>query len=182
MEPHVLKSFDINKTLYINQFVSLVKKLYTFSNDNALQFSVVTPFWYDTLMFHNRALIYTVIDHSDEIVLMSYRSQSQEVLNISSDELSYSSYRHKVVYIGVELMPIADEQHELFSLDRSQSCIVGTHLSDTCITLLPEQKYQVKGSNLSFYDAPKHLDDLLSREVHYPAFGGFVFHHIKGLH
>ena len=182
VEPHVLKSFDINKALYIDQFVSLVKKLHTLSNDKGLCFSVVTPFWYDALEFHKRALIYTIIDNSDEIVLMSYRSHPQEVLNISSDELSYGSYRHKVVYIGVELMPIVDEQHELFILDKTVPCIVEKHMNDRCITLLPQQKYRIKGSNLSFHDAPQRLEDLLSREIQYPAFGGFVFHHLKGLH
>lgn len=182
VEPHVLKDFDIDKTKHIKAFVTLVSLLSKSAHQHKLAFSLVTPFWYDALYFKKRPLIYTLIDLSDETVLMSYRSDPNSVLRISADELSYASYRHKKVQIGVELMPIADERHKLYKITKKLPCITKKRFEEDCVMLIPETQYTIKGSALSFDGQSKRLKTLLESPILYPAFEGFVFHHMRGLH
>jgi len=182
VEPHVLADFNIHKIDYINRLVRLVSTLTEEAHRQQLQFSLVTPFWYDTLIYQQRPLAYTLIDRVDEMVLMSYRSDPKRVLRISADELTYASYRHKTIRIGIELMPIADERHELFALTKSGPCIVKERLEPRCLNLEAQQEYVIKGSTLSFYDQSKALRELLTTPITYPAFQGFVFHHMRGLY
>ncbi len=182
VEPHVLPDFNLNKTDHIQRLATLVKRLSTLTHHHKIALSVVTPFWYDNIYFQKRPLIYTIIDLSDQVVLMSYRSDPATVLQISADELSYASYRHKSIAIGIELMKIPDEKHTLFSFKEEQPCIVSGDLISDCRLLVPQQHYTVKGSKLSFYgQSPEHLQKLLKYHIPYPAFEGFVFNEIQGL-
>jgi len=182
VEPHVLNDFDIDQAHHLDAFVRLVTTLSKQSHHKKLAFSLVTPFWYDTLTYKRRPLIYTLIDLTDETVLMSYRSDPNSVVRISADELAYASFRHKAVQIGVELMPIPDETHKLFALGAHAPCIIDQQLRQECLMLRPKTTYSVKGSTLSFYRQPKQLERLLRTPIVYPAFQGFVFHHMRGLH
>ena len=181
VEPHVLKAFDIHQEEYLHAFATLVNKLTQRAHNHTLAFSIVTPFWYDSLIYKKRPLIYQLIDMVDETVLMSYRSDANSVLRLSADELAYASYHHKKIQIGIELMPIADENHTIYTIEGSTPCIVETALEEACAVLKVQKSYRVKGKALSLYGQPKALKQLLSTPIVYPAFEGFVFHHVKGL-
>lgn len=181
VEPHVLKDFNIRQERYLHAFVTMVTELTALAHRHTLAFSVVTPFWYDTLYYKGRPLVYHVIDTADETVLMSYRSDPNSVLRISADELAYASAQGKKVQIGVELMPIADERHTLYAIETSRPCIAQKHLQQECHMLKEQEHYIVKGRTLSLYGQPASLETLLATPIEYPAFEGFVLHHAKGL-
>jgi len=182
VEPHVLPGFNLHKEEYTAKLVSLLSTLSQEVHHNGLQFSVVTPFWYDTVLWKSRPLVHTVIDLADETVLMSYRSNVEDVLRISENELVYASLHQKSVRIGVELMPIPDEEHQVYKLGKKEPCITLGSLENECRELIPYSNYTVKGSTLSFYKQQKPLEKLLHTQVQYPAFKGFVLHQMRALH
>ena len=182
VEPHVLESFNLQKEDHIERFMTLIHTLSRQTHRHGLEFSVVTPFWYDTLKWNGRPLINSVIDTADETVLMSYRSDPKAVIHISEYELIYASLHHKGLRIGVELMPIADEEHHLYKLGSSNPCIASQKIQKTCRGMTLLEHYVTKGSDLSFYQQSSRLQKLLETPIRYPAFKGFVLHQMQALH
>ncbi len=182
VEPHILKSFNLQKEDHIKRFMTLIHTLAQELHRHGLKFSIVTPFWYDTLKWRGSPLINSVIDTADETVLMSYRSNAKAVIKISEYELVYASLKHKDLRIGVELMPIADEEHHLYKLGQPKPCIAAQKIQQKCRNLTFVQHYTIKGSDLSFYQQNDQLQKLLEMPVDYPAFKGFVLHQMRALH
>ena len=182
VEPHILKSFNLQKEDHIEKFMRLILTLSQDLHHHGLEFSVVTPFWYDTLKWKGKPLIDSIIDTADETVLMSYRSSAKEVIHISEYELLYASLKHKDLRIGVELMPIDNEEHHLYKLGQSKPCIASQKVQQACREMSLIQHYSVKGSDLSFYQQNSRLQKLFETPIKYPAFKGFVLHQMRALH
>ncbi len=113
---------------------------------------------------------------------MSYRSNAKAVIQISEHELLYASLKHKYLRIGVELMPIADEEHHLYKLGQPKPCITAQKIQKECRDMTFLQHYTTKGSDLSFYQQHNQLQKLLETPIDYPAFKGFVLHQMRALH
>jgi hypothetical protein len=178
VEPYLLLQYKKERNSVLKKYLQMIKELKLHCKQYGLKFSVVIPFWFDQLCINHENFGFKVTSLVDEIVLMSYRSDLNEVIDISKSLLKYASYHKKEVRIGIELMKIEDEEHTLYSIIKSSTpCIVNGKLEKECITLHKEHQYTVKGSDISFYKQTHKLDNILTYNVPYSSFRGFVFHH-----
>ncbi len=180
IEPHTLRDFDLHKAEYLQKLLDLSHTLYTQLQKNGLKFSIVIPFWYDSVYVENKSVAYTLIDSSDEVVLMSYRTDSLDVLKISADKLAYAQARDKKIKIGIELMPIEDEYHYLFDKKEIAKCKTIATFWESCKSK-PYSQFEIKGNSISFFEQKEKLPSLLHTHFPYASFTGFVYHHIDGL-
>jgi len=180
IEPHTLKGFGLHKEEYLQKLVALSHTLYTTLKKNGLEFSVVIPFWYDGIYVDNKSVAYSLIDASDEVVLMSYRTDPVSVLKISADKLAYAETRDKKIKLGIELMPIEDEYHYLFDKKEIEKCKTIPNFPESC-RIEPSSQFEVKGGSISFFNQKNKLSSLLTTNFQYRSFTGFVYHHIGGL-
>jgi hypothetical protein len=178
VEPYLLSNYKKQRDTILKKYLHMIKDLKLHTEQYGLKFSVVIPFWFDQLCINHENFGFKVTSLVDEIVLMSYRSDLNEVIHISKPLLKYASYHKKEVRIGIELMKIEDEEHTLYSIIKSSTpCIVNGKLEKECMTLHKEHQYTVKGSDISFYKQTHKLANILAYDVPYSAFKGFVFHH-----
>ena len=118
-------------------------------------------------------------DVADEIVLMSYRSDLDKVIAISRLLLSYAGYVKKDIRIGIELMKIEDEQHEVFEVtDTNMTCLTPEGFFSECATLKKLNEYTLKGSSISFYQQIHKLKALYEGDIPYTSFKGYVLHYL----
>ena len=82
--------------------------------------SMVIPFWLTAPTIHGRPLSYAVMDLADEVAVMSYRTDLDEVQDIAEDILRYGEVSEKPVWLAVETTTLPVEQHVVLRRD-SQS-------------------------------------------------------------
>jgi len=180
IEPYLLKEYNQNRDEILSKYIKVLKLLHKTSNDNGLRFSVVMPFWFSNVYFHNKNLAQIVIDIADEVVLMSYRSDLKNIIKISKNSLSMGYFSHTDIKIGIELMKIDDEIHTFYTIISNQ-CLKNNKLDNDCLSLQQINQYTVYGNDISFYnqfDKLKHLNDL---QIPSKAFRGFVLHYYDKL-
>jgi len=180
IEPHTLKDFSLHKKEYLQKLIVLSKTIDLKLKENGLLFSVVIPFWYDGVYVENKSVAYSLIDICDEVVLMSYRTDPKEVLKISADKLTYAEIKDKKVKLGIELMPIPDEYHELFDKKALDSCDNKSDFPKNC-KIEPFSSFVINGTSISFSNQKNRLKYLINTKFPYSSFTGFVYHHIGGI-
>ncbi len=79
--------------------------------------SMVIPFWLTTPTIHGRPLSYAVMDIADEVAVMSYRTDLDEVQDIAEDILRYGEVSEKPVWLAVETTTLPVEQHVVLRRD-----------------------------------------------------------------
>lgn len=179
VEPYLLPKFNQNKDLFFKKYMKMVKELKEYAHERGLKFSVVIPFWFDTIFIDKKNLGFYVCDVADEIVLMSYRSDLDKVIAISRLLLSYAGYVKKDIRIGIELMKIEDEQHEVFEVtDTNMTCLTPEGFFSECATLKKLNEYTLKGSSISFYQQIHKLKALYEGDIPYTSFKGYVLHYL----
>ena len=73
--------------------------------------SVVMPFWFTSPTVQGRPIAYSVIDRVDEVAIMSYRTEIDEILAIADDTLRYGTLAQVPVWLAVETTPLPVERH-----------------------------------------------------------------------
>ncbi len=73
--------------------------------------SMVIPFWLATPTVSGRPLAFAVMDLADEVAVMSYRTDLDEVQDIADDILRYGSMSGIPVWLAVETTVLPVEQH-----------------------------------------------------------------------
>lgn len=73
--------------------------------------SVVMPFWFTSLTIQGRPIAYSVIDRVDEVAIMSYRTEIDEIQAIADDTLRYGTLAQVPVWLAVETTPLSVERH-----------------------------------------------------------------------
>ena len=180
IEPYLLVNFDQNKNLLLRKYMKMVKELMHYSHQRGLQFSVVIPFWFDTIFIDNQNLGFYVCDTADEIVLMSYRSDLNKVISISRVLLSYANYIKKDIRIGIELMKIEDEKHQIFKITNTKmTCLTPKSFSSDCVGIEQVNEYLITGDSISFYNQLYNLKALFGKTIPYASFKGYVLHHFE---
>jgi len=180
VEPYLLPNFNQKKDLFFKKYMKMIKNLTDYAHKKGLKFSVVIPFWFDSVFVDNKNLGFYVCDTADEIVLMSYRSDLEQVLSISRLLLSYAGYAGKDVRIGIELMKIEDERHQIYEVvDTKIDCLTSEAFSSKCVALKQLKDYVIRGDSISFHGQTDKLKSLYEKGVPYPAFKGYVLHHLE---
>jgi len=73
--------------------------------------SVVMPFWFTSPTVQGRPIAYAVIDRVDEVAIMSYRTEIDEIQAIADDTLRYGTLARVPVWLAVETTPLPVERH-----------------------------------------------------------------------
>lgn len=180
IEPHTLKDFGLHKEDYLQKLIMLSESIDFKLKENGLLFSIVMPFWYDGVYVKQKSVGYSLIDIADEVVLMSYRTDPNEVLKISADKLTYAQAKNKKVKVGIELMPIQDEHHYLFNKKALDKCDNISEFPNNC-KIEPFSSFTINGNSISFSNQQNKLKYLINTEFPYSSFSGFVYHHIGGI-
>ena len=73
--------------------------------------SVVMPFWFTSPTVQGRPIAYSVIDRVDEVAIMSYRTEIDDIQAIADDTLRYGTLAQVPVWLAVETTPLPVERH-----------------------------------------------------------------------
>ena len=73
--------------------------------------SVVMPFWFTSPTVQGRPIAYSVIDRVDEVAIMTYRTEIDEIQAIADDTLRYGTLAQVPVWLAVETTPLPVERH-----------------------------------------------------------------------
>ena len=79
--------------------------------------SMVIPFWLTSLTIGERPLTYAVMDRVDEVAVMSYRTNLEELKDIADDTLRYGDLIGSSVWLAVETTPLPVERRVLLRRD-----------------------------------------------------------------
>jgi len=176
VEPYLTDDYRGNSAAVLERYIRFLHRMKKWSHRRKLQFSVVVPFWFATLMVNGEPLFPRILREVDEVVLMSYRADPKEVLRISADALRWGEWMHRRVAIGIELKPLADERHILYRVGPTGSCITERFFHLKCREVRELRRYTVYGSRLSFFYHPGAIKKMLYSNIPYRSFDGFVFH------
>ena len=185
IEPYLFKDFNLNKNFYVEKYISLIKTLKTLAN-NTFELSVVIPFWFDEIYLNNTPLAFYVIDIADEVVIMSYRTNLDEIIEITESELCYASSLNKPVYLALEVNKLPDEEHFLVKKEEVLRNLIKIN-SWVYLVKLPHEglkffkSYKVLSKRLSFFDNPNELKNILRTKLPYKSFAGWIVHSLEGL-
>ncbi|WP_461207350.1 hypothetical protein [Clostridium sp. DL1XJH146] len=109
VEPYLLEKWEENKDEIIPNYQNLILDATEKSKNLNLTIGFDLPFWFDSITFENNYgvgnLAEFVIMNSDEVAIMAYRNSSDEVIELSKDEVIYSENYKKKIFIAVETLP-----------------------------------------------------------------------------
>jgi hypothetical protein len=128
IEPYLLPGFLDDETgpiQYLNA-IDLIKEMI----GQRTHLSVVIPFWLTTVAVRGRPLAFAVMDRVDEVVVMSYRTDLDEVKSLSDDTLRYGDLIGIPVWLAVETITLPVEQRVTL---KREPCL---HLADAVLDRL----------------------------------------------
>ncbi|UFS70772.1 hypothetical protein LPW11_00955 [Geomonas sp. RF6] len=175
IEPYLNSDFNARRDFYATAYANLVAEI---KERSRLTLSVVVPFWFDTLYAGDRSLIQQIAQNADEIVVMSYRTGREPLLQISASTLSLGEHLGKPVWLGVELGAIPDEEHVV--LDR---CTAGAPAAQKIGSSwwCEGRRYSVPGERISFRSRVETLPTFLRTAIPFNSFKGWVVHSYEEL-
>ncbi len=156
IEPYLMPDFNVKKEYYLREYLRVLNELKPAIRGKRL--SVVIPFWFDKLKLGEKPMLEYIFEVADEVVIMAYRDNFEEALNLSKEEIAMGGTYGKPVFIGFELHKQKDEIHRVYRVDRNGLVHIGT--------------YKVRGSKLSI--SKEKLKSV--RNVECKGVSGFVIH------
>ncbi len=163
--------------------------------------SMVIPFWLATPAVGGRPLAYAVMDRADEVAVMSYRTDLDEVQDIAEDILRYGDVIEKPVWLAVETTVLPLEQHIVLRrdlrpdradafLDRRHGLLRWKPISEEDRATLPGEwfrihhRFTVKPERLTFagrsrVEVSRAIRQILDTTSH-PSFAGVMIHDLDG--
>lgn len=200
IEPYLLDGFLDDDTI-VDRYLSTIDRVKTALRGRT-QLSVVIPFWFSSTMHAHRALAFSVMDRVDEVAVMSYRTDMDEVIAISDDLLRYGALEDVPVWLALETTNLLPERHVILKREHRAALADGV-LDPVRRTLTleppakmesPEQDHRiwfrihhrtvVRPERLSFagrteQDVQRMITNLLAR-IHQATFAGLVIHDLPG--
>ena len=107
IEPYLLPEFS-PPTDY-RRYIEALDRVKQALNDRG-RLSVVMPFWLTEKFLDGRPVAFTVMDRVDEVAVMSYRTDMDEVRAIADDWLRYGDLAAKPVWLALETRPLPVER------------------------------------------------------------------------
>lgn len=103
IEPYLLAKFSdpLDYELYLHTIERMRQVL-----GNHARLSVVMPFWFGAKAIHNRPLDFEVMDRVDEVAVMSYRTDLDDLQGITERVLRYGDAEGMPVWLAVETRPL----------------------------------------------------------------------------
>ncbi len=115
IEPYLLPGF-FDDDAQLRRYLGTIETMHEAIQGRA-KLSMVIPFWLATPTVGGRPLAYAVMDRADEVAVMSYRTDLDEVQDIAEDILRYGDVIEKPVWLAVETTVLPVEQHVLLRRD-----------------------------------------------------------------
>ncbi|MDR4478591.1 MAG: hypothetical protein R3B37_02410 [Nitrospira sp.] len=109
IEPYLLPGF-LGDEAQLRRYVETIETLKS-AIGGRTRLSMVMPFWLTNPTIGGRPLAYAVMDLADEVAVMSYRTDLDEVQDIAEDILRYGEVIGTPVWLAVETTALPVEQH-----------------------------------------------------------------------
>lgn len=185
IEPYILKDFSINKNDILKMYVQLLRDLKMIT-ENKILLNTVIPFWYDELFCEDTPLLNHIFRLSDEITVMSYRTDLEEIEKISEEELCLGLYFKKPVYLAIEINKLPSEKHLVYLKNTIFDKLIKRdnkyYLPFDRIKDLASSSYEVRADKLSFYNNKDRIFYILNRSIPQKAFSGWTVHSYEGMY
>ncbi|MBS0152424.1 MAG: hypothetical protein JSR31_15930 [Nitrospira sp.] len=199
IEPYLLEGFPEDETIF-DRYVDTIDRVATVLRGQA-KLSVVIPFWFSSTIHRQRPLAFSVMDRVDEVAVMSYRTDVDELMTISDDILRYGALARVPVWLALETTKLLPERHVI--LKREHRTALADGVLDPIRRILrleaPTQREQaeqdrmwfrihhqttVRPERISFSGRAEHevrhtITDLFAR-IHQSSFSGLVIHDLPG--
>lgn len=184
VEPYLLKDFNIKKTEYIEKYLNMLQHLRNLSEDQIL-INVVIPFWFDQIQHAEKSVLFYIFEFADEVTVMSYRTNLEEILQISEDELCVGAIIHKPVYLGLEINYLPDEQHYVITKDNLKNFLIkqnnDVYINESTVKQIPHRFYFVNSDKITFYKDKKKALEILKITPMRKSFSGWIIHSYEAL-
>jgi hypothetical protein len=109
IEPYLLEGFFVDDTGLVRYLTVLEQMREALGREARL--SVVIPFWFTAQILHGRPVAFAVMDRADEVAVMSYRTEVDELYAITEDILRYGDLVGTPVWLALETRPLPIERH-----------------------------------------------------------------------
>ncbi len=109
IEPYLLPGF-LKDEAQLRRYIGTIDTLKEVIGGR-VRLSMVIPFWLASPTLAGRPLAYAVMDRVDEVAVMSYRTDVDEVQEIAEDILRYGDLIGAPVWLAVETTVLPVEQH-----------------------------------------------------------------------
>jgi hypothetical protein len=200
IEPYLLDGFPEDNTIF-DRYLDTIDRVKSALRGRA-KLSVVIPFWFSSTIHRQRPLAFSVMDRVDEVAVMSYRTDADEVMAISDDILRYGALAHVPVWLALETTSLLLERHVILKREYRTALADGV-LDPVRRTLTlepqktmesPEQDHRmwfrihhrtvVRPERLSFagrteQDVQRMITNLFA-QIHQANFAGLVIHDLPG--
>lgn len=109
IEPYILDGFlaDESGFLAYLRVIDQVKEIV----QGRARLSIVIPFWFTSQTVKGRPVGFSVMDRADDVAVMSYRTDVNELRVIAEDVLRYGDVTQSAVWLAVETRPLPLERH-----------------------------------------------------------------------
>lgn len=133
IEPYLLPNFFADDSGFVRYLAAIDQVKKAIAGRSRL--SVVMPFWFTSVSDGGRPVAFSVMDRVDEVAIMSYRTDVEELRVIAEDSLRYGDLVETPVWLSVETRALPLEHHVTLEresrreladayLDRSQRRLV----------------------------------------------------------
>ena len=109
IEPYLLPGFAEDETGF-DRYLAAIDRVKAALNGHG-RLSVVMPFWFTSTIHKNRPIAFTVMDRVDEVAVMSYRTDVEELAMIGEDTLRYGRLTAVPVWLAMETTRLPTEHH-----------------------------------------------------------------------
>lgn len=109
IEPYLLDGFPDDVTI-LDRYLTTIERVKTALGSRG-RLSVVIPFWFASTIHRNRPLAFAVMDRVEEVAVMSYRTDVEELATISEDTLRYGRLQGIPVWLAMETTRLLPERH-----------------------------------------------------------------------
>lgn len=199
IEPYLLDDFPEDETIFDRYLRTIELVRGALSGHGRL--SVVIPFWFASTIHLGRSMAFSVMDRADDVSVMSYRTDVDELVAISDDVLRYGVLTRVPVWLGMETTRLLPERHMLLKREPDPALADGTldpvrrmltlgrptksenHGVDQ-IWLRIHHHTTVRPERISFAGRPqqeiRHAITQVFDQVRMPSFSGLLIHDLPG--
>ena len=178
VEPYVLKGFALDETRHFAAYLALLDSLRVRAAGN-LAVTAVVPFWYASKRFDGRNLLDAVLESSDGIAVMAYRTTPLQIRELAMPALCLARSRRKPAWIGLERTRLPTERHYVVDKARLQPYLIpdGDRL---LLQGVPpdgapfDAQFDVRAEALTFHDRPEALAAELAVPLPMASFAGWL--------
>ncbi|MFO0775958.1 MAG: hypothetical protein U0172_14965 [Nitrospiraceae bacterium] len=109
IEPYLLKDFSRSTDGY-RQYLATIRQVRDLLRPDT-RLSMVMPFWFSAVREGGRPVAFVVLDMVDDVAIMSYRTDVDELRGIAEDIVRYGELTGKPVWLAVETRELPIERH-----------------------------------------------------------------------